>query len=64
MWFLCFNMYVIQVFKDGLRVTSERGKTSERYFSDKETRELFTLSPVGKPPNSHLHMITICVKSS
>ena len=43
----CTGLRVAQVFKDGLRVTSERGKTSERYFSDKETRELFRLSPPG-----------------
>ena len=36
------KMYEKQVFKDGLRVVSERGSSS-RYFSDQETRELFTL---------------------
>ena len=36
------KMYEKQVFKDGLRVVSERGSSS-RYFSDKETKELFTL---------------------
>ena len=36
------KMYEKQVFKDGLRVVSERGASS-RYFSDQETKELFTL---------------------
>ena len=36
------KMYEKQVFKDGLRVVSERG-SSKRYFSDQETKELFVL---------------------
>jgi hypothetical protein len=35
------------VFKDGIRIVSEEGVSSSRYFSDKETRELFTLGPEG-----------------
>lgn len=37
-------MYEKQVFKDGLRVVTESGK-SDRYFSNDETKELFTLGP-------------------
>ena len=36
------KMYEKQVFKDGLRVVSERG-VSSKYFSSQETKELFTL---------------------
>lgn len=38
------KMYEKQVFKDGLRVVAESGSSS-RYFSQEETRALFTLGP-------------------
>lgn len=39
--------FILQVFKDGLRIASEEGISSSRYFSDRETRALFTLGPQG-----------------
>ena len=40
------KMYEKQVFKDGLRVVVEQGKqSSSRYFSNQETKALFTLGP-------------------
>lgn len=41
-------MYEKQVFKDGLRVLAENGGDCSRYFSSKETSDLFTLGPVGR----------------
>ena len=41
------KMYEKQVFKDGLRIVTESGTSKSRYFSRKETKELFTLGPTG-----------------
>lgn len=41
------KMYEKQVFKDGLRVVTESGNSS-RYFSNNETKDLFTLGPAEK----------------
>ena len=41
------KMYEKQVFKDGLRIVTESGTSKSRYFSKKETKELFTLGPTG-----------------
>ena len=41
-------MYEKQVFKDGIRVLTESGDVSSRYFSSKETSELFKIGPVGR----------------
>lgn len=42
------KMYEKQVFKDGIRVVTENGGASSRYFSSKETKDLFSLGPVGR----------------
>jgi len=42
------KMYEKQVFKDGVRVVTESGASSTRYFSQDETSELFTLGPAGQ----------------
>eukprot|EP01038_Epipyxis_sp_PR26KG_P004727 gene4727-6632_t len=41
------KIYEKQVFKDGLRVVTESG-SSNRYFSNNETKELFRLGPKGR----------------
>ena len=41
------KMYEKQVFKDGVRVVTENGFVSSRYFSPKET-SIFELGPIGR----------------
>ena len=41
------KMYEKQVFKEGLRAVTENGTSNEKYFSQDEARQMFTLGDSG-----------------